>query len=115
MQRTAALLACLVLSPGLAEDAPQQEDLDVPPALEEQPPPDLEPGAEPLEPEVTIIRREDATVEEYRVNGQLYMIRVIPVSGPAYYLVDTNGDGELDLRGDGLEPPGMFQWLLYSW
>ena len=46
-----------------------------------------------LEPEVSIIKRDDAVVHEYRMNGQLYMIKIEPVVGPPYYLFDSNGDG----------------------
>lgn len=36
-------------------------------------------GLDPsLEPEVTITEGKDETVEEYRVNGQLYMIKITP-------------------------------------
>ena len=35
-------------------------------------------------------------VSEYRVQGQLRMVRVQPRNGPVYYLMDTNGDGRLD-------------------
>ena len=33
-------------------------------------------------------------VEEYRVNGKLYMLKVTPKYGPAYYLIDERGDGQ---------------------
>jgi len=119
MNRTAMLLGCLALisvraaaEPALPEPDP---DLERVPELLDQPPPELPPGAEPLEPEVTIIRREAATIQEYRINGQLYLVKVIPDRGPPYYLADSDGDGTLDVRGDGLEPPGVFQWLLFSW
>jgi Protein of unknown function (DUF2782) len=69
-----------------------------------------------LEPEVTITQHENETIEEYRVNNKLYMIKVIPRKGYAYYLVDTDGDGSLDTRknelaGDILIP----QWTILHW
>ncbi len=71
---------------------------------------------EEIEPEVTIIQRKDRTVEEYRVNGQLYMIKVKPAKGPEYVLVDTDGDGNLETRSSNLEPnlliPG---WVIFRW
>jgi len=36
-----------------------------------------DPDAE-LAPEITITERGETTVEEYRINGQLYMIKIIP-------------------------------------
>ena len=67
------------------------------------------------EPEVRIIQREGATIEEYRVNGQLRYAKIKPSSGPAYYLVDTDGDGQLDSRHDDLTNPPVQQWILYQW
>ena len=40
--------------------------------------------AVPGDPEVTIRQEGDRTVEEYRVNGFLYAIKVIPNSGAPY-------------------------------
>jgi hypothetical protein len=62
--------------------------------LPEPPPPPpgmIEDGA--IEPQVTIKKRGDDKVEEYRMNGKLYMIKVTPPHGTAYYLVDPRGDG----------------------
>jgi hypothetical protein len=76
------------------------------------PPPD----AAVEEPEVTIIQREQDSIEEYRVQGRLYMIRVIPRRGVPYYLVDTDGDGNLETRrnqvGEDLLVPN---WTLFRW
>lgn len=113
-----ASLYLLAIAPGpvAAQDAVEAaEDLERVPELPEEPPPEIEPGGEPLEPEVTITRREGATVREYRVNGQLYMIQVVPDRGRPYYVVDSDGDGRLDLRGEGLDPPDAFQWPIFSW
>ena len=49
--------------------------------------PDL--GADPaMEPQVTIKKGDEETIEEYRVNGQLYMIKVIPRIGKPYFLLN---------------------------
>jgi len=64
------------------------------------PPPGLSEDATD-EPEVTIRQQGEDTYEEYRVNGQLYMIRVTPRSGVPYYLVDPVGTGTF-ARQDGL-------------
>ena len=69
-----------------------------------------------LEPEVNIIQREDKTIEEYRVNGQLYMIKVTPRNAPPYYLIDSDGDGTMDARRSDLEPELMIpRWVLFRW
>jgi hypothetical protein len=69
-----------------------------------------------VEPEVTIIRRRDAVIEEYRLNGRLYRIRVIPRWGPSYYLIPTNEAGVWRTEVEGeLAPVTPAQWLLFSW
>jgi hypothetical protein len=47
------------------------------------------------EPEVRIIQRKDAKIEEYRLNGKLYMVKVTPTVGLPYYLIDDDGSGQL--------------------
>ncbi|HEU5337958.1 MAG TPA: DUF2782 domain-containing protein [Sulfuricaulis sp.] len=54
--------------------------------------PDL-PSGEP-EPEVTITTKGTEIHEEYRLNGRLYMIKVIPKKGKPYYLIDQEGSGQ---------------------
>lgn len=53
-------------------------------------------------------------VEEYRQNGQLYMVKVTPERGPAYYLHDTNGNGRFE-RHDSLPKVSPVYWTLYEW
>ncbi len=53
-------------------------------------------------------------IEEYRVGSVLRMVKVTPLRGPAYYLVDENGDGLLDKsRGEGPVSPVYFK--IYGW
>jgi hypothetical protein len=92
----------------------QDENLEPVPEPPEIPDP-LESG-QPIEPEVTIIRRDEAVIEEYRVNGRMYMVKVTPKIGKPYYLVDQDGDGRLEsrmgtLREDFVVP----QWVIFSW
>ncbi len=71
---------------------------------------------EQIEPEVNIIQRNDKTIEEYRVNGQLYMIKVTPKGAPPYYLIDTDGDGSLETRQTEIEPDLLIpSWVLFRW
>ncbi|MDR9438408.1 MAG: DUF2782 domain-containing protein [Halomonas sp.] len=63
-----------------------------------------------LEPDITIRQEEDRIIREYRVNGELYAIEIRPSSGPSYYLVDHDGDGDFERReGDRIAVP---QWVL---
>lgn len=57
------------------------------------PPPAMVPLDESLEPQVTIRQRDEDIVEETRINGKLFMIRVMPKNGAPYTLVDRTGDG----------------------
>jgi hypothetical protein len=90
-----------------------------PPALEPLAPPALPqtgPAGEEMEPEVKIIKRDNATIEEYRMNGVLYMVKIVPGIGLPYYLIDGDGDGYLESRHDNLEPGIMVpQWMIYRW
>ena len=71
---------------------------DTPPAPAVAPPPPQvsEDAATSMpEPEVRIIQKGENKVEEYRVNGQLYMVKVTPSHGVPYYLMDDDGTGNL--------------------
>ena len=89
------------------------------PALEALPAPVLPqtgPAGEDMEPDVRIIKKDDALVEEYRMNGQLYMVKVTPGIGLPYYLIDGDGDGRLESKYNKLDPDIMVpQWMIYRW
>ncbi|MEQ8288455.1 MAG: DUF2782 domain-containing protein [Gammaproteobacteria bacterium] len=91
-------------NPGGLEPAPEPPDL-----------PEAVQSGESIEPQVTIIRKDDAVIEEYRVNGHLYMVKITPTVGPAYYLVDDNGNGELDTRRSSLDDTNIPRWVLLRW
>jgi len=111
-------ICAIALASALAAGAQAQ----TPPPVVPPPPPMPQSAPEiagdpELEPQVTIIRRDNETREEVRVNGQLRYIKVTPRFGPPYYLVPTGtGSGGPFLRYDsldtGLRPP---MWLLFSW
>lgn len=99
------LVSSLQAEPEFA-DAPEPPDL-----------PDPVESGEAIEPEVTIIQREDARIEEYRVNGQLYMVKVMPNVGPSYYLLDRDGDGHLESNLNEIHKASEIvpQWVLFRW
>ncbi len=68
-----------------------------------------------VEPEVTIIETDEEVIYEYRVRGQVYMVKIQPVAGPPYYLLDTNGDGILDVQENRTPNLALPQWLLFRW
>lgn len=65
-------------------------------------------------PVVTVRQQGTDTVEEYRKQGQLYMIRILPKEGPAKYYVDRIGDGRLnrDSREGPIDP---VYFTIYEW
>jgi uncharacterized protein DUF2782 len=78
----------------------------------EAPPPMV--AADPtLEPQVTTRTEGDQTIEEYRVKGKLYMLRVTPRNGKPYILMDHRGDGTM-MRQDNPLDGGVRvpQWVL---
>src|SRR6516164_9370990 len=90
----------------------------LPPKLEpvpEAPPPPPQVAADPeLQPQVTIVERENETIEEFRVNGRLKMIKVTPRHGRPYFLVADRTTGAFvrrDSLDSGLRVP---LWLLYE-
>jgi hypothetical protein len=68
-----------------------------------------------LEPQVTIIRRENETREEVRVGGELRFIRVTPLHGRPYYLVPDQ-NGLQFIRRDSLDTSlKVPMWMILSW
>ncbi len=82
-------------------------------------PPDLPDRLEdgqPIEPDVTIVRKGDAVVEEYRANGRMFMVKITPKVGKPYYLLDKDGDGRMESRmSDLYEDFAVPQWVIFSW
>ena len=74
------------------------------------------PGYEPdpaTEPQVTIIKKGAETIEEYRMGGELYMMKVTPSHGVPYYLVKETADGAW-IRKDGpSEQLAVPQWVIF--
>lgn len=118
-----ALLATPAAAQEDAEPAPEARPQDEVP----EPPPPPGPGAEAPVPEkgpqpdlppptVTIRREEGKVVEEYSMGGQVYMVRVTPENAPPYFLVDMDGDGELERSdtevGPDVVPP---HWVIFEW
>ncbi len=93
----------------------QQRPADLQPLPEPPPPP---PGlAEPaLEPQVTIRKQGEDKVEEYRMNGRLYMIKVTPPHGTPYYLVDRKGTGSFLQEDTAVGDKGISvpMWVIHS-
>lgn len=64
------------------------------------------------QPDIIIREEEGKTFYEYRVNGILKEIKVVPKAGPAYYLVPADGEGWIrEERSQILVP----KWVLFEW
>lgn len=53
------------------------------------------------------------TIEEYRIRGFLYSVKVIPKEGKPYYLVNTNGNQQV-FRANHPQTKAP-SWTLFSW
>ncbi|MEA1890598.1 MAG: DUF2782 domain-containing protein [Pseudomonadota bacterium] len=74
-------------------------------------------GFDPGGAEINIITEGDKTIEEYSLNGRIYMVKIQQKGFPPYYLIDRDGDGRMDeqvseLMGPAIEPPS---WVLFRW
>ena len=68
----------------------------------------------PGEPDVTIRQDGDKTIQEYRVNGFLYAVKITPKIGKPYFLVRADGSDGNFVRSDS---PDMLipAWEIFSW
>jgi hypothetical protein len=87
----------------------------------------LPPGAAPLQdapapppltdregpPEITTRVEGDQVIEEHRIRGKLYMMRVTPRHGRPYVLMDNKGDGTFSRLDQTLDQQVRApQWVL---
>jgi hypothetical protein len=94
-----------------AQDAGEESDPAAPPPI----PPKV-PGEE-VEPSVVITEREGERIEEYSLNGRVYMVKITPIKGPPYYYLDEDGDGQLELRESdrAMNPVRPVYWKVKEW
>ncbi len=113
MRRILPLLL-LLAAPVWAQQGNQPAELQPLPAVP-PPPPGMEAFDAALEPQITIVKAEKETREEFRIKGKLYMVKVTPSIGKPYYLVDRQGNGsfvEADIAPNPIRPP---MWVIHSW
>jgi hypothetical protein len=113
--RTSLLLATLLAAiafPAAAQSSARPRPPGTTP-LEEPPPPPLVEAEPGREPQVTVRTEGEQTIQEYRVNGKLFMQRVTPKHGKPYILMDNKGDGTF-MRQDNPLDTGVRvpQWVL---
>ena len=66
------------------------------------------------DPDVTIRKDGDKTIQEYRQNGFLYAIKITPKHGKPYFLVRADGTDDNFIRSD---QPDMLipAWKIFEW
>ncbi|MEO8161164.1 MAG: DUF2782 domain-containing protein [Arenimonas sp.] len=108
-----SVLPCILLLSlaGVVQAQAPATDKDVPiPA--KQPPPATDENA----PTVSIRAGANGDrVEEYRQNGQVFMVRVTPRHGRAYYLYDDDHNGRMDRSDAEKNDISPVYWTLYEW
>jgi len=103
--------ACILMPVKAMAEAEEPAPVPEPPEL----PMPVQSGEE-MEPDITIIRRGDDIIHEYRRGGHIYMVRIQPAIGPAYYLLDPHGDGQLDVKKTDIDKHSNINvWTLFEW
>jgi hypothetical protein len=71
-------------------------------------------AAEPVGETVTIRNDGDNTYYEFRINGEISEIKVVPKVGPAYYLIPSEQETNEFVRKDN---PQMRvpKWVIFRW
>lgn len=65
------------------------------------------------EPDIVIRQMDDKIIHEYRINGFLYAIKVIPKKGKPYFLVAEDGSDNF-VRAD--RPHFLIpKWEIFTW
>jgi hypothetical protein len=109
------LIIILLLSPLIAFGEELQPQVNSPPINKSNA--DEPDGFNPAGAEVNIITEGDKRIEEYSLNGRIYMVKIQQKGFPPYYLIDRDGDGRMDeqvseLMGPSAAPP---TWTLFRW
>ena len=105
------LAAAGTLNFNLALAQPDDGDPAAPPPI----PPKV--TSEDVAPSVVITEKEGERIEEYSRDGRVYMVKITPIKGPAYWYLDEDGDGQLELQhtDKGHGPVRPVYWKLKEW
>ncbi len=104
-----SLVLALIFLPALVQGKEPPANL-LP--LEDIPPPAISNDDNPDEPQITIIKKEGETIEEYRIGGQLYMMKITPAHGVPYYLHKEDQDGGWVNSGP-IAPISIPKWTIF--
>ncbi len=114
--KIAAVLTVFLPALMLTKTSVAAQPSDLEPLEQVQPPPKVKDG-EPLddpaiEPQITIRKKGAETIEEYRVNGEMYMMKVTPEHGVPYYLHKEDSSGDWVNVGPN-KPLSVPKWILF--
>lgn len=103
------LLLMVLLCDAAVVAAQPESSAPQPPVVDEQ-------TVDLSQAQVIIRPGSEGQIEEYRMAGQLIMIKITPDKGVPYYLVDSDGDGRLDSRRSELNGNlAIPQWPILRW
>lgn len=95
--------------------APPRAATTTPPLPEIKDPEDAQITKGTPEPQVTERVEGDTRVQEYRLNGKVYMQKVTPKHGKTYVLMDHKGDGTFTRLEQSLDTQVRVpQWVLWE-
>jgi hypothetical protein len=126
MKKLLCVAMLLVAVPAFAQSTARPKPKDLETVETNVTPSDAKPAAKEVpkdiakldtspDTKVTTSKRGDERIEEYRFKGKLYKTKVTPARGPAYYLIDTKGDGSF-VRVDGPDiKMSVPMWILLEW
>jgi Protein of unknown function (DUF2782) len=113
MRTLAAVFLAVLAFDAAAQSVARERPPGTMPLDEPPPPPPIVATDPALEPQVTTRTDEQGqTVQEYRVNGRLYMQRITPRNGRPYVLIDDRGDGTFTRQDNTLDRLRVPQWVL---
>ena len=94
----------------VAEEKPQAAEVPVPPPVISE---DFA-EQDNFKADVTIRKGKEKVIEEYRVNGELYMVRIIPKIGKPYLIRYPEGANGRVIRRELSDIDTPF-WTLFEW
>jgi Protein of unknown function (DUF2782) len=107
-----SLFLCVLLALSLPQAGLAAAPANAEPLEDIPPPPKVQDGEAIDEPEITIRKKGTETVEEYRIHGELYMMKVTPEHGVPYYLHKEDQDGGWTNVGPN-KPLSIPKWIIF--
>ena len=115
MRTLAAVFLTSLVLPAYAQSVARERPPGTMPLDEPPPPPAMVESDPALEPQVTTRTNDQGeVVQEYRVNGKVFMERIIPRVGRPYVVIHDRGDGTMMRQDNTLDTLRGPQWTLWE-